>query len=467
VTGDFIDERDDLDAGALGKNKTKPQHEKTAADYLEQIGREQQQGKSRDDVAKWVENFLRGKELHDSIRDLAIHHVKAGMEPGAAVNFLRGLMNQSAVKGTARWQERYDDIPRAVRSAFEKIDAPEPPKLETLQLHLSIAQWRASDLPPLDPILGEVLTTTTRMLIAGDTGLGKSMFAITLGMHASLCLGFLHWDGMRPARVLYIDGEMSRRTLKRRLLDEAKRIGQDSETFFALSSEEIPDFQPLNTKPGQETIERIITEYCGGVDLVIFDNVMALISGNHSEEDGWAQTLPWIRELTNCGVGQIWVHHTGHNTERQYGTKTREWQMESYAQLDKLDHPHTDVHFLLTSRKARERNPDNRSDFEDVKVTLEFNKWKYEIATGERKKEPSPMGEKYYKGLQVVVGKDPKAEGYFVATLDAWFQACVSDGLLEPQNGEKAAQRLFSKYKQELIARNWIKCDPTNVWLVP
>ena len=72
-------------------------------------------------TADWgflVENIRNGEALHDSLRDLAAKLVTAGMEPGAAVNFLRGLMNSHPAElRDGRWQERYDDIPRLVDSA--------------------------------------------------------------------------------------------------------------------------------------------------------------------------------------------------------------------------------------------------------------------------------------------------------------------------------------------------------------
>jgi hypothetical protein len=62
-------------------------------------------------------NILAGRALHDSLRDLAIRLVVSGMSGGAAVNMLRGLMEQSQAPHDERWQARYDDIPRAVSSA--------------------------------------------------------------------------------------------------------------------------------------------------------------------------------------------------------------------------------------------------------------------------------------------------------------------------------------------------------------
>jgi hypothetical protein len=73
-------------------------------------------------------NIIAGRALHDSIRDLAIRLVISGMSGGAAVNMLRGLMEQSQAPRNERWQDRYDDIPRAVSSAEHLPREDETPK---------------------------------------------------------------------------------------------------------------------------------------------------------------------------------------------------------------------------------------------------------------------------------------------------------------------------------------------------
>ena len=51
--------------------------------------------------------------------------------------------------------------------------------------------------------------------------------------------------------MLYIDGEMSRRDLRRRLRDAVKREGA-ADYLATLSKEYYPDLPPLNTKDGQD-----------------------------------------------------------------------------------------------------------------------------------------------------------------------------------------------------------------------
>jgi hypothetical protein len=77
-------------------------------------------GNGPDDWAYLIGNIWEGRELHDSLRDLAAKMITAGMAAGAVVNHLRALMQGSNAPHDARWQERFDDIPRLVDSAEQK-----------------------------------------------------------------------------------------------------------------------------------------------------------------------------------------------------------------------------------------------------------------------------------------------------------------------------------------------------------
>ncbi len=102
------------------------------------------------------------------------------------------------------------------------------PKVHSGDLCLCLSDWLNRDIPPPDRLLGDLLSTTTRMLLVAPSGLGKTNFAMATAFHMAAGIDFLHWKTIRAARVLFIDGEMSRRLFKKRLADAARRLGTNS-----------------------------------------------------------------------------------------------------------------------------------------------------------------------------------------------------------------------------------------------
>jgi hypothetical protein len=282
---------------------------------------------------------------------------------------------------------------------------------------------------------------------------------------------FLHWSGRRKAEVLYIDGEMSRRLLKARLGFEVERLGSSPKTFHALSHEDVEDFRPLNTEEGTKDLIDLIDE--SPVDLIIFDNIMSLLVGSMREEEPWAEAMPLVRELTRRNVGQLWIHHSGHDKTRGYGSSTRTWQLDTVIHLDAVERRDTDVSFRLHFQKARERTPETRSDFQDLEIALVFNEWEYKLSEGPRiVGKVSPQGTKYLDALKTAVnGPDavtdlPVPKGRKAVTTEVWVRECTRVGLIDQQAKDNSKRALISKYRRELITAAKIACADDLTWIM-
>jgi AAA domain len=326
------------------------------------------------------------------------------------------------------------------------------------------------ELEPPEYICGRWLTTTSRTIGSADTGIGKTLFAIGFGITSAAKLPFLHWsEPSRPIRVLYIDGEMSRRVMKQRLIDAVARLDRGvvpPECFHMLSHEDVSDgtWMPLNTTAGQQLIEKQIARI-GGVDLIVFDNVMSLILGDQKDEEGWQKVMPWVRSLTRRRIAQLWLHHTGHDTTRGYGTKTRDWQQDNVIHLDRVERADTDVSFNLTFKKAREREPKNRAEFVDVRIALVNNQWTWQPASGGKQGKIEPQAQKFYEALCFATANSGRQQyGCPAATIDHWRTVCQNRGLIDRDAKPNSARSLFSKNKIELISKNWIACDEELAW---
>jgi AAA domain len=332
---------------------------------------------------------------------------------------------------------------------------------------LTLSDWRGRDLPAPDLIMGYWLSTTTRVLLTAATGLGKTNFGIALGMRIAAAQAFLHWRPWRYVRVLYIDGEMSRRLLKQRVLDEAQRLGSSPETFFALSHEDVAGFKPLNTIEGQAYIDALIDKI-GGVELVIFDNIMSLTVGDMKDPEPWQQTIPWALSLTKRSIGQVWIHHTGHDETRSYGDKSREWQMDTVAHLDAVKRDDTDISFSMAFKKARERTPATRLDFQDVKIALVNDQWEHELTQTQRPKEVPPQTGKALEALTNVLASDQAVTlpgNRRAANREHWEAECAQRGLIDIGKPH-SARTLFNKFRRELVAANRITCEGDFSWLL-
>jgi hypothetical protein len=375
-----------------------------------------------EDVTYWVENLGHSKE------DLAARIAAA--EPAGAINF---------------------------------TDTP-----------LTTQQWLTRDLPEADLLLGHVLSTSTRMLLFADTGLGKTHFTMAVSGHSGVGKDFLHWHCPRPARILYIDGEMSLKLFRERIADVARRLGGPPPGAYFFNKADMPGFAPLNTRDGQVAVWALIEEVerrsGQKLDAVCFDSIMALLLGDMKEEDAWRDTMPLVHALTARRIGQLWVHHTGHDTSHGYGTKTREWQMDTVARLEAIENTPPDIiAFRLSFPKARERTPTNRLDFTETSITLANDQWTGVLLSNARGKIDNDQTRKFHEALlaATTTSSVPRSGSYLTASLEEWRTQCLVWGLLDHQGKANIARALFSRHKLKLIAANWIACSEELAWVLP
>jgi hypothetical protein len=254
---------------------------------------------------------------------------------------------------------------------------------------LSAITWANLAIKPERRLLGDFITSSTRAFLAGCTGIGKTMFIYGMVGGMSSGQGFLHWTCDKPSKWLIIDGEMPKVLVKGRSADLLRRapllhphgitiFSRDREDEFAEAFPHLGRMSPLNTEPGHTFVIDLIATI-GGVDGVVFDNVMSLAPGDQKDEETWAGCIPLVEYLSRNGIAQIWADHTGHNTTRQYGSSTKAWRFDALAMLTPLtgdDEPTPDhLGFKLSFDKARRRTPTNWQDFAPQIVRLIDDAW--------------------------------------------------------------------------------------------
>src|SRR5271166_896887 len=113
-------------------------------------------------------------------------------------------------------------------------------------------------------------------------------------------------------------------------------------------------------------------------DAIVFDSIMCLLAGTMAEEESWAPVKLLSRQLSARRIAQIWLHHAGHDATRGFGTKTREWEMDTVIALLKEG---DEGAIRLEFRKARLRTPATAGQFASQIIRLAENGWTSEAAT--------------------------------------------------------------------------------------
>lgn len=360
----------------------------------------------------------------------------------------------------------------AVSNIMAIYDKNRPPKTPAKPLpenpdirdFLDIQAWAERDIPEPDRLLGDFITTTSRAFLVGRTGLGKTMIGFALAAGMASGTGFCHWRSTRPARVLYIDGEMPGELIKARSIEALRRsapvprgglviYSRDTEEEFARLFPGLGAFAPLNTPEGQEFIFRLI-DVLGGVDCIVFDNVMSLVAGDQKDEVSWSDTLPLVSALTARRIGQVWLDHTGHNTDRQYGSSTKAWRFDAVGVMRSLPAGQIqrgEVGFSLSfdgadNGKARRRTPANWQDFETRIFRLAEDKWTSSPPDGAEGAKGPKLPPATHAWRDALLDAFVASSTPGTSSRDGWYAEAVRHGLADaitPDDTpkEKAAKR--------------------------
>jgi hypothetical protein len=220
-----------------------------------------------------VADVISGASYHAPLTAFAARCIGGGMKDGQTVNLLRSIMNAVIAPHDERWQARFDEIARIVRSAKEKFEKPaSPPPAPLIK---TLPQFLAGFVPP-DYLIEGILQRHYFYSLTGMTGAGKTAVALLMAVLTANPEG---GQKLGPyeivhGRVLYVACENST-DVRMRLIGMAQRMELDPDKLDLLVIEQFAD--TLEKELSRIAVE---VEAFGPIVLVVVDTSAAIFPGD-------------------------------------------------------------------------------------------------------------------------------------------------------------------------------------------
>lgn len=189
---------------------------------------------------------------------------------------------------------------------------------------LDVHQLAAVKFKPRETILEPWLHAQDLVMVFAARGIGKTHFALSVAYAVATGTKFAKWSAPRPAKVLYLDGELPGAVMQQRLLMHCPDQEPAPGFLRVFTPDLLPDGRPmpdLSTFAGQEELETMIET---DTQVIVIDNLSAWArSGRENEAESWLPVADWILALRRRGIAVILIHHAGKGGQ-QRGTSKRE-----------------------------------------------------------------------------------------------------------------------------------------------
>ncbi len=210
---------------------------------------------------------------------------------------------------------------------------------------LTLGALRGLKLPKRENLLPWLRQGESAMVFA-PTGLGKSLFALSLALAVAGGGRFIDWwNAPKARRVLFVDGEMPLDDIQARVDTLQPCAGGNCEAIAANLHIMNRQYQPggvayvdLAEEASREALVRHVKKH--EIDLVILDNLstLATIDGENSAS-AFNDTVAFLLRLKQEGIACLLVHHSGKSGESYRGSSKIATTFEVIIKLEKLGSP--------------------------------------------------------------------------------------------------------------------------------
>jgi hypothetical protein len=175
-------------------------------------------------------------------------------------------------------------------------------------------------LKPRAPLLSNWLCEGDYGIIYARRGVGKTWLGQLIAKAVSIGGRVGEWEAPRPAKVLYVDGEMPPDLMR----DRDKGLGSGEVEYLNHSILFDRTERVLNIT--ESAVQEAILQRCirDNIRLVILDNLSTLASGvKENDSFDWEPVHNWLLDFRRRKIAVILIHHAGRSGEIR-GTTKRE-----------------------------------------------------------------------------------------------------------------------------------------------
>lgn len=172
------------------------------------------------------------------------------------------------------------------------------------------AWWLTQEIPHT-PLIEGLLTEGESLMVYGKSGSGKSLFTYSLIEALSSHRGeFIGRECAVGKKVLYLDGEMSNRSIQARMM----QLGANENiTYCAVVNSPEPWNLCIEADVGE--VLRMAKDY----DLVVLDSVRTLfMMSDENSMDSWQPVNSLVTSLRGVGCTVIVIHHANKGEDTVY-----------------------------------------------------------------------------------------------------------------------------------------------------
>lgn len=189
--------------------------------------------------------------------------------------------------------------------------------------HITTADFLKQELDPVVPIIEDLIDKETIVMIVGKSKIGKSQFALQLGLHCAAGIKFGSFKPSAPLRVLYVNSELRPQKIRIRIkeiLDSSEFMLGDLTTETRTVEESLhkakQNFAVLNLRGYFPKDEKELATHIAYLakkhraDIIVIDPLYLLIEGNENESHIAKETCKlmsyMVAETKAC---LMYVHH--------------------------------------------------------------------------------------------------------------------------------------------------------------